>query len=154
MSEPDPGRPERPLADTVWWWTIVTLLVVYAVAWVDEQPGFAGVAVTHAGWTLVVVWPVVLGAGAVAGRSELDGRRRGWLAWVVAGVWTLLVGGFLAFSSGDPSCRDWQDPDCLADGTTRLAVAASIGLAWAAAEWIAITVRRLEQRGAEEPADG
>lgn len=135
-------RPGRPVSDTVWWWTVVTLLTVYLVAWVDEQPGFAAKALPHTLWALALVWPVVVGAGVLAGRLERDGHRAAWAPWPVAGAWTLLVGAVLAFFDGDLACLTYDDPRCVADTATRLAVGATIGLGWAAGEWTSVRIRR------------
>jgi hypothetical protein len=135
-------RPSRPLTDTVWWWTVVTLLVMYAVAWIDEQPGFAQKAVPHSIWALALVWPVVIGAGVLAGRAEGRGSAWAWAVWPVAGLWTLVVGGVLVFFDGDLGKLTYADPRYVADSATRLAVGATIGLGWAAAEWFSVSIRR------------
>jgi hypothetical protein len=135
-------RPSRPLSDTVWWWTVVTLLVMYVVAWIDEQPGFAHKALPHSIWSLVLVWPVVVGAGVLAGRAERRGSAWAWAVWPFAGLWTLAIGGLLAFFTGDLSKLTYADPRYVADSATRLAVGATIGLGWAAAEWFSVSIRR------------
>jgi len=143
-------RPSRPLSDTVWWWTVVTLLVMYVVAWIDEQPGFAHKALAHSIWSLALVWPVVVGAGVLAGRAERRGSAWGWVVWPVAGLWTLAIGGVLAFFAGDLSQLTYADPRYVADTATRLAVGATSGLGWAAAEWFSVSIRR---SGADDELD-
>lgn len=133
-----PAAPARRASDPVWTWTVVTLLALYIAGWLDEQPGTGGSTLTAVLLSLVAVWPVVIGAGLFAGTRD---PRSGWrapVAWIVAGIWTLVVGGAITFWSGDVDCADTAVATCWTSGVTRFAVAASIAGAWAVAQTLAI----------------